>query len=326
MFSPEIFMLIGFTLSAYAIVANDAIQTLGTFIAANKDKHWLYLWGFAAGILAFVLLYGWYFNQGDPTYGRLTKFYYDPKEIESTYGFLCVIPPLMLLMLTRFGLPVSTTFLILTFFKPKNLTDMVIKSLSGYALALVVGLLVFLWVKRIFANSSQANSETPVAIASWWTPLQWCSTAFLWSQWLIQDLANLFIYFPRTGAEGTPQAIAFSWVLGGLLIMMVMQVFIFKDGGGKIQQIVEAKSQSGDIREATMINFVYALVILFFKEYSNLPMSTTWVFLGLLAGREIAYHWHIIRSHSQTWKMIFSDLTKASIGLVVSVIISLGLP
>ena len=75
MSSPEIFMLIGFIFSAYAIVANDAIQTLGTFIAANKDKHWLYLWAFASGILSIVLLYGWYFNQGDPAYGRLTKFY-----------------------------------------------------------------------------------------------------------------------------------------------------------------------------------------------------------------------------------------------------------
>ena len=109
-------------------------------------------------------------------------------------------------------------------------------------------------------------------------------------------------------------------------IMVVMQVFIFRDGGGKIQEIVNQKSGSDDLREATLINFVYALIILFFKEYSNLPMSTTWVFLGLLAGREIAYHWHEIRSHVATWKMIVSDLLKATAGLVVSVIIAVGLP
>ena len=28
-------------------------------------------------------------------------------------------------------------------------------------------------------------------------------------------------------------------------------------------------------------------MLLIFKEASNLPMSTTWVFLGLLAGREL---------------------------------------
>ena len=325
MISPEIFMLIGFIFSAYAIVANDAIQTLGTFIAANKDKHWLYLWAFASGILSIVLLYGWYFNQGDPAYGRLTKFYFDPSQTQEIYSFLCIIPPLMLLILTRFGLPVSTTFLILTFFKPKNLIDMVNKSLLGYALALFLGIIVFLLVKRIFNRQKEDDLSTP-EIASWWTPVQWLSTGFLWSQWLIQDLANLFIYFPRQGPEGQAQSLTFSWLITGLLIMVIMQVFIFRDGGGKIQEIVDQKSGSSDIREATMINFVYAIIILFFKEYSNLPMSTTWVFLGLLAGREIAYHWTVIRSHVATWKMIVSDLIKATIGLVVSVIIALGLP
>ena len=75
--SPEIFMLIGFTLSAYAIVANDAIQTLGTFIAANQERPWQALWGFASGILTIVLLYGWWANGGDPAYDRLDKFYFD---------------------------------------------------------------------------------------------------------------------------------------------------------------------------------------------------------------------------------------------------------
>ena len=50
------------------------------------------------------------------------------------------------------------------------------------------------------------------------------------------------------------------------------------------------------------------------------------MFLGLLAGREIAYHWTELKSHMATWKMVVSDISKATIGLVVSVIISLGLP
>ena len=32
----EIFMIIGFALAAYAIVANDSIQTLDTFLASNS--------------------------------------------------------------------------------------------------------------------------------------------------------------------------------------------------------------------------------------------------------------------------------------------------
>ena len=118
MITTEVYMFLGFLLSAYAIVANDAIQTLGTFIAANRNRSWVSLWLFASGILSAVLLYGWWTNGGDPAYGRLKQFYFDESTAEQLYGPLCLVPPLALLVLTRLGLPVSTTFLILTFFVP----------------------------------------------------------------------------------------------------------------------------------------------------------------------------------------------------------------
>ena len=37
---PQIAMWVGFLFAAYAAVANDSIQTLGTFIASNQDKKW----------------------------------------------------------------------------------------------------------------------------------------------------------------------------------------------------------------------------------------------------------------------------------------------
>ncbi len=39
-------MIVGFTLAAYAIVANDAIQTLGTFLSSNSHRPWWVLWLF----------------------------------------------------------------------------------------------------------------------------------------------------------------------------------------------------------------------------------------------------------------------------------------
>ena len=41
-------------------------------------------------------------------------------------------------------------------------------------------------------------------------------------------------------------------------------------------------------RSATIINVIYAAVLYYFKELNDLPMSTTWVFVGLLCGRELA--------------------------------------
>ncbi len=50
-FGVPLFGLIGFMFAAYAIVANDVIQTLGTFLASNSKRHWLVLWAFAASII-----------------------------------------------------------------------------------------------------------------------------------------------------------------------------------------------------------------------------------------------------------------------------------
>ena len=51
-------------------------------------------------------------------------------------------------------------------------------------------------------------------------------------------------------------------------------------------------------------------------------MSTTWVFLGLLAGREIAIRYRLSIGKKQgLTSMVFADLGKATVGLVVSVLL-----
>ena len=80
-----------------------------------------------------------------------------------------------------------------------------------------------------------------------------------------------------------------------------------------------------DIRSATIVDFVYGLILLVFREWSNMPMSTTWVFLGLLAGREIAM---TIQSGNrglrQTARLIGVDAFKAFTGLLISVMLVLA--
>ena len=69
-----IIMWLGFILAGYAVVGNDSIQTLGTFLSSNEERPWYVLWGFAGSILAFTLIYGWYQHGGDVSYGRLEKY------------------------------------------------------------------------------------------------------------------------------------------------------------------------------------------------------------------------------------------------------------
>ena len=67
----QIYAPIGFLLAAYSVVANDSVQTLGTFIASNSQKFkWYYLWMDASLVLLFTLWYGWSLNVGDISYGN----------------------------------------------------------------------------------------------------------------------------------------------------------------------------------------------------------------------------------------------------------------
>lgn len=56
-------------------------------------------------------------------------------------------------------------------------------------------------------------------------------------------------------------------------------------------------------------------------------MSTTWVFLGLLAGRELAIT--VLLKHlplKETGMIIVKDAGKAGVGLAVSIMLAFGLP
>ena len=61
-----LYTIIGFGLAAYSVIGNDSIQTLGTFLASNKERFkWYTLWFAASVPMTFTLIYGWYFYDGD---------------------------------------------------------------------------------------------------------------------------------------------------------------------------------------------------------------------------------------------------------------------
>ena len=232
-------------------------------------------------------------------------------------SWIHVIPPLALLILTRAGVPVSTTFLVLTVFTISNLQAMLLKSALGYVVAFVAAIVLF---KFVFHRATEYFHRTSKdSIPRYWVVLQWSSTAFLWSQWLIQDLANIFVYLPRQ--------LSIQWLAFGVLALIAMQGYIFYTFGGVIQKIVLSKTDTTDIRAATIIDCIYGLILLLFKEVSNIPMSTTWVFLGLLAGREFALSMYLADTDfKRTLHNVSMDALKALAGLIVSVILALGLP
>ena len=299
-------MWAGFILASYSVVGNDVIQTLGTFLSSNSRRPWYILFLFAGSILTFTLLYGWYQYGGDVSYARLEKYPHP-----DNFPWYYLLPPLVLMMITRVGIPVSTSFLILTFFNAKNLSDMLVKSVSGYVVAFVSAIALYLFITQLLERRFIENPITRKG-SRYWVVAQWCSTGFLWSQWLIQDFANIYVYLPRDLDLG--------YLLISLVILLAMLAYIFASKGGAIQKIVLAKTNTTDIRSATIIDATYGVVLFFFKNLSNVPMSTTWVFIGLLAGRELAMNYRLYKTISRdSVRDVLTDLGKVALGLVVSI-------
>jgi phosphate/sulfate permease len=308
---PHIAMWVGFLFAGYAAIANDSIQTIGTFIASNNDKKWYWLWAFLGSIFVGTVGYSWVAYGGDVTHQRLAAKGFETAP--QSFHFLQLVAPLLLLMLTRLRMPVSTTFLLLSSFATTSgIGSALFKSISGYGLSFLLGFGVFLGISKLTVKCLKNKP------AKWWTPFQWVVSGLLWSIWLMQDAANIAVYLPRS--LNIWEFLAFTGtIVGGLGVLLYKR-------GGKIQKIVTEKSVTTDVRAATTIDLIYCIILFYFKMYSKVPMSTTWVFIGLLGGRELAMS--IMKSTSKTinatLKLVGKDVLYAGVGLITSILIAVA--
>lgn len=311
--NPQIAMWIGFLTAAYATVANDSIQSLGTFIESNKKTKWYYLWIFVGIIFIITIGFSWYYFNGDVTYQRLLKAdgttkYPHPEN----FSFFMLMAPLVLLILTRLRMPVSTTFLMLSVFSSSTdgITSMITKSLSGYVLAFIVSGVIWYFAYDYIRKNFKGRK-----ISTNWVIAQWCVSGVLWSVWVMQDGANIAVFLPRQ--LDLVQVIVFiAVVFLGLGILFYMR-------GDKIQSVVSEKVRISDVRAATLIDLTYSLLLMYKLFISTIPMSTTWVFLGLIGGREIAVSLARFKKgkkhKDRAFRIILKDLSYATIGLVISI-------
>ena len=315
---PPVAMWLGFVLAAYSAVANDSIQSLGTFIESNKHRKWWVLWLFTGGIFLVTMITSWVLFDGDVTYKRLindanqTK-YPHPEQ----FSFFQVIAPLVLLILTRLRMPVSTTFLLLSVFSAdtSGVSSIVWKSTSGYILAFGLSFVIwyfgYYYIRKYFRQRKAHFS---------WVFIQWTISGTLWSAWLMQDGANIAVFLPRR--------------LDVLYLVIFLTVIFFGMGilfylrGDKIQEVVSEKVRISDVRAATLVDFTYVLLLLYKLLVSTIPMSTTWVFLGVIGGREIAISLarkkEGVKHRYRALRLVGRDVSYATIGLVISVALASG--
>ena len=299
-----LWMFVGFLFAAYSVIANDSVQTLGTWIASNNERfNWKVMWGAASAVLLYTLWYGWYTNGGDISYGRLNKIPF--QDIQWYHA----AAPGLLLILTRIGVPVSTSFLVLSAFASTFVLEkMLMKSMMGYAVAAVAAYAIWIGVTKILDEAKPVKEEHK----RYWRIGQWVTTGFLWFTWLSHDMANIAVFLPRQIPVDLMVGISFVFIAG--------LWWMFREGGGKIQQIVLEKHNTRYVRSATIIDGVYWLILFFFKELNDIPMSTTWVFVGLLCGRELAM---ATMTGKEKFKVVFpligKDFLKMMVGLAASV-------
>ena len=312
---PRLAMWFGFALASYSAIANDSIQTIGTFIASNADRKWWYLWLFIGIIFISTVSYSWVTYEGDVSYQRLAEKGFS--EAPQTFSFLQLFSPVALLILTRMRIPVSTTFLLLNIFATdaNALFNVLQKSLYGYLIAFFIAIAVWSLIAR-FVN--RYFKDRPGVL---WTPLQWITSGLLWSAWIMQDASNIAVFLPRQ------LTLAELVIFIGFIFLGLGLLFYLK--GDRMQGVVNEKAGIKDIRAATLVDLVYMALLFYFKNMNNVPMSTTWVFIGLLGGRELAIGLAKRKATKRnkairkSLKFIKKDLKHACIGLVISIVLAI---
>jgi hypothetical protein len=193
---PQAAMWFGFVLAGYSAVANDSIQTIGTFIVSNQHRKWYVLWLYIGLIFVATVTYSYVVYKGDVSYQRLQTPGLD--QAPKSFSFLQLIAPLILIILTRLRMPVSTTFLLLTIFSTESsaVLSVLTKSVSGYLVAFVSAMVVWFVIRRLVKKKFKGKAHPA------WALMQWITSGTLWAVWVMQDAANIAVFLPRSLSIG----------------------------------------------------------------------------------------------------------------------------
>lgn len=299
---------IAFSVACFAVAGNDAVQTIGTFIESKRSVPLFQKLLFLG--LVFCLVFGleWWLSAGRIDFRRLERF---PPSRE--FHLIQLLSPLILVVITRLRSPVSTTFLILGLFGGRNVGAMLTKSFLGYGIAFAVAVLIWSILVKLDPKEYREDHVPNEQEEKVWAWAQWGSTMILWFAWIRQDIANIAVFLPRELSFLELSAFA-------VLFLASLSIILFTNGG-TIQSIVREKSDLQWSKAATIVDLVYAGILILFQEWNSLPMSTTWVFLGLLSGREIILNVLTLRDtpYLETFQKVGKDVILAFVGILVSI-------
>jgi hypothetical protein len=195
---------------------------------------------------------------------------------------------------------------------------MLAKTFIGYSVGFFISYFLWEYLIKVFKKGLFVCEKKK----TFWRFIQWMSSGLLWVAWLTNNTSNVAVFVPR------------EFTLWGLILFLIIGVtmiaFVFYNRGGPIQEIVTNKNGMNNLKSTSITNVCFALIILGIARVTPIPMATTWIFIGILAGQEMAlqsiesqkiltlkekYH----RSHDT----INKDLILAGSGIIVSLIFAL---
>ena len=293
-------------LSVFSVIENSSFQIFGTFLTSNKNKSVFQIFFFIFAIFLATLSFEWITNSGRLDFDRLANINYS-----NNIDFRSVLAPILLFFLTYKKIPVSTTFILLSGFATKHTVDsMLTKTATSYLVSFVFGYYIWYRLDKLL-NGKISNFDNNKLIA--WQNIQIISNIGLIIFWIMSNNSNLVVSLPRT--------FNIPYFLIYILFCAISIFYVVFSRGGKIQSIINAKNGLDNPKTNSIINIAFSLIILMFQYINTTPVATTWSFVGLLSGRELALSMKSFNGVKKiTLIKILRDLSVLIYGLLITLI------
>ncbi len=293
----------------YNVMVNNFIQTLGTFNVSNKyAKKWkifLYL----ASIFIAYFVYTWLKYDGNIRKGSLRHI-----EYKDSFGYSLLLLPILVALFNYFGIPVSIAFLSIPLFISGEIVKaMIAKAFLNYFLAFAISFIfwniLYVEFKKILKKKDNHK---------FWMIVEYISIGILWCCWLNTCVSSFMVFLP-------PKLDLKHLLLLLVIGTIIISIITILRSNDKMEQIIEEKTDVNNIMFSVLFNVLHSVVLVVLKLNSEVPIATSWIFTGLLDGRELGIVTKKSNSFSdQKYKLclkkIVRDLCFNTIGIIISLL------
>jgi hypothetical protein len=300
---------IAMIIASFAIVGNDSPQLIGTYLATRRNEKWYETFAFVAIIFVVILTLCWFVYNQEVHFSILNNV--TQRKINKYY----LIAPLILLFLTHNGIPTSSTFLMLSVFLDKNnIIYMLTKTAASYFVSFAASAYIFSMILKKYRKYLLNTTSTEDKYLYIWNYLQIISTVLLVINWLCFSISNITVFLPR---KLNPHDF-----LLFMFILLYTLASVLSNKSNKMQEILSSKKNANNLKINVLINLLFSTILFVFKVISNISIATTFVFLGILAGKEVAIAFSESDIFGKTYKKtiltVLRDINKCILGVCVS--------